>query len=96
MAAIRNFLAAFVRWFRTDGGLLHFFASAFLVVFFAGVVAPAWAVLLTFVLGIIKEIADYILPNHSADMKDIFCDIVGIGAGTILVGLQIWLAGLFV
>lgn len=25
-------------------------------------------------------------------MKDIFCDIVGIGAGTILVGLQIWLA----
>ena len=71
MAAIRNFLAAFVRWFRTEGGLLHFFASAFLVVFLAGVVAPAWAVLLTFVLGILKEIADYILPNHSADMKDI-------------------------
>ena len=54
------------------------------------------AVLLTFVLGILKEIADYILPNHSADMKDIFCDIVGIGAGTILVGLQIWLAAIFV
>ena len=86
MAAIRNFLAAFVRWFRTEGGLLHFFASAFLVVFLAGVVAPAWAVLLTFVLGILKEIADYIIPNHSAD----------IGAGTILVGLQIWLAALFV
>ena len=96
MAAIRNFLAAFVRWFRSEGGLLHFFASAFLVVFLAGVVAPAWAVLFTFVLGILKEIADYILPNHSADMKDIFCDIVGIGAGTILVGLQIWLAALFV
>ena len=96
MAAIRNFLAAFGRWFMTEGGLLHFFASAFLVVFLAGVVAPAWAVLLTFVLGILKEIADYILPNHSADMKDIFCDIVGIGAGTILVGLQIWLAALFV
>ena len=43
-----------------------------------------------------KEIADYILPNHSADMKDIFCDIVGVGAGTILVGLQIWLAALFI
>lgn len=96
MAAIRNFLTAFARWFRTEGGLLHFFASAFLVVFLAGVVAPAWAVLLTFVLGILKEIADYILPNHSADMKDIFCNIVGIGAGTILVGLQIWLAALFV
>lgn len=96
MAAIRNFIAAFVRWFRTEGGPLHFFASAFLVVFLAGVVAPAWAVLLTFVLGILKEIVDYFLPNHSADMKDIFCDVVGIGAGTILVGLQIWLAGLFV
>ena len=96
MAAIRNFIAAFLRWFRTEGGLLHFFASAFLVVFCAGVVAPAWAVLLTFVLGILKEVADYFLPKHSADMKDIFCDIVGIGAGTILVGLQIWLAGLFV
>ena len=96
MAAIRNLLTAFVRWFRTEGGLLHFFASAFLVVFLAGVVAPAWAVLLTFVLGILKEIADYILPNHSADMKDIFCDIIGIGAGTILVGLQIWLAALLV
>lgn len=96
MAAIRNFLAAFARWFRTEGGLLHFIASAFLVVFLAGVVAPAWAVLLTFVLGILKEIADYILPNHSADMKDLFCDIVGIGVGTILVGLQIWLAGIFV
>ena len=96
MAAIRNLLTAFARWFMTEGGLLHFFASAFLVVFLAGVVAPAWAVLLTFVLGILKEIADYIIPNHSADMKDIFCDIVGIGAGTILVGLQIWLAGLFV
>ena len=96
MAVIRNFITAFVQWFRTEGGLLHFFASAFLVVFLSGVVAPAWAVLLTFVLGILKEIADYILPNHSADMKDIFCDIVGIGAGTILVGLQIWLAGFFV
>lgn len=95
MATTRNFIAAFLRWFRTEGGLLHFSVSAFLVVFFAGVVAPAWAVLLTFVLGILKEIADYFLPNHSADMKDIFCDIVGIGAGTILVGLQIWLAGLF-
>lgn len=96
MAVLKNLLKAFARWFRTEGGLLHFFASAFLVVFLAGSVAPAWAVLLTFVLGILKEIADYILPNHSADMKDLFCDIVGIGAGTILVGLQIWLAGLFV
>lgn len=95
MAALKNLLTAFGRWFMTEGGLLHFFASAFLVVFLAGVVAPAWAVLLTFVLGILKEVADYFLPNHSADMKDIFCDIVGIGAGTILVGLQIWLAGLF-
>lgn len=58
MAAIRNFIVAFLRWFRTEGGLLHFFASAFLVVFLAGVDAPAWAVLLTFVLGILKEIAD--------------------------------------
>lgn len=95
MAALKNLLTAFGRWFMTEGGLLHFFASASLVVFLAGVVAPAWAVLLTFALGVLKEVADYFLPNHSADMKDIFCDIVGIGAGTILVGLQIWLAGLF-
>jgi hypothetical protein len=61
---------------------LHFVISAFLIIFLSkfGIIE---AVIITFILGLLKEIYDK--RNNNFDWKDLIANILGILVGYILV-----------
>ena len=73
----------------------HFFAFAWLAVWFLGIFEPrlslAVAVALT-LYGILIELLQSLTPYRSADVYDVVADVIGIGAGWLLAsaGLRRW------
>lgn len=64
---------------------LHFCASFFICIIVCAIlhafgVASTiwWGMGAALLVGIIKEVADYFLPNHSAEWGDLLADLAGI------------------
>ena len=90
---IKEFYFKCLDWISTDG-LLHILCSTLLVVLFYSFFGIFIAILVTGLIGIIKEILDIFVRKtntYKQSMKDIICDIIGIllGCGlSFLTGLQ--------
>jgi len=69
----------------TNDKFLHFTISFLLVTLFLHLFALPIAVLITFAIGIIKEIYDHISPHHAFDLYDIVANVVGIGFSVLFV-----------
>ncbi len=71
-------------WMRTDG-MLHAMACALLLVLFAAFL-PWWvAVIIVAVIGAVKELWDLKHVDETAEWHDVFCDLIGIGVGLLIV-----------
>lgn len=63
----------------TNDKFLHFTISFLLVPFFFVVVSNlGYAILITLIIGLVKELYDHISPHHVFDIMDIFYNIIGI------------------
>lgn len=67
----------------TNDKFLHFAFSFFLVTTFSYVFPLYLAVLISFGIGVLKEIYDYYSPHHVADIKDILANLLGIAVGFV-------------
>ena len=76
-------------FFKQKDKQLHMLGSAILtIVAYLLVKSLSYAVIGTLAIGIVKEIYDYFHPKkHTADIKDIFADMIGI----TIASLVIWL-----
>ena len=71
-----------IRAVGTDG-LLHCIISALLTALI-GIFTPWWcSVIIVLLLGIAKEIYDKLSGKGNPDVKDMYCDIIGIIIGTL-------------
>ena len=93
-ALIKSAIKAVMDWMRTDG-LLHVLVSFFIMVMVSAAfnvfMASAPVVVLvpaciTLIIGGLKEAYDYIHPeSHTAELHDLYCDLIGIAFGLIAV-----------
>lgn len=77
-----------VKTYIGSDGVKHIAASCFICIFVCsilfgifcinGIKAIVSSLIVTLFIGIIKELLDLAFPNHSAEIKDIICDIIGI------------------
>ena len=85
---ILAFLKSVWKWIRTDG-LLHIACEALIVAAF-GWLRPIWIpALIALAAGIGKEVYGYFHPeSHSTEWHDVFCDLIGIALGIVIVLLN--------
>ena len=72
-----------MNWVSTDG-LLHILCSSLLIVLFYSFFGIFISILITGLIGIIKEILDIFVRKtntYKQSMKDIICDFIGILIG---------------
>ena len=90
---IKNFFTKYMNWISTDG-LLHILCSSLLVILFYSFFGIFISILITGLIGVIKEILDIFVRKtntYKQSMKDIICDLIGtlIGCGlSLLTKLQ--------
>ena len=66
--------------------LAHIFVSYSIVLTLAQVLPLLVVIILTVLVGVAKEIYDYYYPKiHTADIKDIIADIVGVAIATVYI-----------
>lgn len=80
---IKNFFTKCMNWISTDG-LLHILCSSLLVILFYSFFGMFISILITGLIGVIKEILDIFVRKtntYKQSMKDIICDLIGILIG---------------
>lgn len=80
---IKNFFTKCMNWISTDG-LLHILCSSLLVILFYSFFGIFISILITGLIGVIKEILDIFVRKtntYKQSMKDIICDLIGILIG---------------
>lgn len=80
---IKNFFTKCMNWISTDG-LLHILCSSLLIVLFYSFFGIFISILITGLIGVIKEILDIFVRKtntYKQSMKDIICDLIGILIG---------------
>lgn len=73
-------------WLRADG-VAHIAVSALLMVALGWVRPLALAILFVAVVGVMKEIYDFISGTGAAEWHDLICDAIGIAIGLVLIFL---------
>lgn len=88
LKAVWQWILSAWKWIRTDG-LLHICVAALIVCAF-GWIRPVWIpAMISLVACIAKEIYDYLHPDkHTAEWHDVYCDLIGIAAGVVIVLLN--------
>lgn len=81
---ILQFISSIKNWVRTDG-MLHITVSALICVLL-GWARPLWvAPLVTFAVGVGKEVYDRVSGRGMAEWHDIICDVTGIALGMLCI-----------
>lgn len=81
---IQNFFTKLVKWVRVDG-LLHIETCALLCVMLRWLQHLWLIAFIVFVIGILKGVYDKFSDKGTAEWHDLFCNIIGIALGILLI-----------